>query len=208
MGNHDARQNSPRSCRDALSKKCQRIHKTRQNKKRIYKKRTRDLCNTRREIQTNKSGSTVLKEWTTPDSRNTPSTINLEEEEIVDALGNDGIASMPERVKRPNPWRKKMMMMNYTLNNNGLCQTVQLYIFCWLVNTQRRCYTFKSSIFSKSLNDSITEFQSQGHEFASRAFPASLSASRPPYWPFVIAHTSSIYAHSNSCASMGPRKKS
>ena len=56
------------------------------------------------------------------DSRNTPSTTNLEEKEIVDALGKDGNASMPEQVKRPNPWRrrrrrrkkkkkKKMMMM-------------------------------------------------------------------------------------------------
>jgi len=44
-------------------------------------------------------------------SRNTPSTTNLEEEEIVDAPGNDGNASMPEQVKRPNPWRKVMMMM-------------------------------------------------------------------------------------------------
>jgi hypothetical protein len=52
-----------------------------------------------------------LKEWTTPDFRNTPSTTNLEEEEIVDAPGNDGNASMPEQVKRPNPWRKTMMMM-------------------------------------------------------------------------------------------------
>jgi hypothetical protein len=48
---------------------------------------------------------------TTPDSRNTPSTTNLEEEEIVDAPGISGIMSMPEQVKRPNPWRK--MMMNY-----------------------------------------------------------------------------------------------
>ena len=32
--------------------KCQRIHKTRQNKKRSHKKRTTDLWNTRREIQT------------------------------------------------------------------------------------------------------------------------------------------------------------
>jgi len=39
-------------------------------------------------------GTTILKEWTTPDCRNTPSTTNLEEEEIVDALGNDGNASM------------------------------------------------------------------------------------------------------------------
>jgi hypothetical protein len=27
------------------------------------------------------------------------------------ASGNDGNASMPEQVKRPNPWRKKKMMM-------------------------------------------------------------------------------------------------
>jgi len=53
----------------------------------------------------------MLKDWTKPDSRNTPSTTNIEEEEIVDATGNDGKASMPEQVKRPNPWRKKMMMM-------------------------------------------------------------------------------------------------
>jgi hypothetical protein len=38
---------------------------------------------------------------------------NLEEEENVDASGNDGNASMPEQVKRPNPWRKKMIMMIY-----------------------------------------------------------------------------------------------
>ena len=52
-----------------------------------------------------------MKERSTPDSRNTPSTTNLEEEETVDAPGNDGIASMPEQVKRPNPWRKKKKMM-------------------------------------------------------------------------------------------------
>jgi hypothetical protein len=40
-----------------------------------------------------------LKEWTTTGSRNTPSTTNLEEEEIVDAPVNDGNASMPEKVK-------------------------------------------------------------------------------------------------------------
>jgi len=38
-----------------------------------------------------------------------------EEEEIVDAPGNDGNASMGEQVKRPNPWRK-MMMMNILLS--------------------------------------------------------------------------------------------
>jgi hypothetical protein len=38
-----------------------------------------------------------------------PSTTNPEEEEIVDVPENDGNASMPEQVKRPNPWRKMMM---------------------------------------------------------------------------------------------------
>jgi hypothetical protein len=52
-----------------------------------------------------------LKEWTTPDFRNTPSTTNLEEEELVDAPGKDDNASMPEQVKRPNPWRKMMMII-------------------------------------------------------------------------------------------------
>jgi len=38
---------------------------------------------------------------------------SLDEEEIVDAPGNDGNASMPEQVKRPNPWRKMIMMIFY-----------------------------------------------------------------------------------------------
>ena len=62
---------------------------------------------------TNKTGSTILKEWTTPDSRNTPSTTNLEEEGIVDALGNNGNASMTEQVERPNAWR--MMIMHIAI---------------------------------------------------------------------------------------------
>jgi len=64
-----------------------------------------------RDLKTNKTGSTILKEWATPDFRNTSSTTNLEEEEIVDALGNDGNASVPEQVKRPNPWRKMVMII-------------------------------------------------------------------------------------------------
>jgi hypothetical protein len=62
---------------------------------------------------TNKTGSTILTERTTSDFQNTPSTTNLEEKEIMDAPGNDGNASMPGQVKRPNPWRKMMMMMIY-----------------------------------------------------------------------------------------------
>jgi len=59
----------------------------------------------------NKTRSTILKERTTPDLRNTPSTTNFEEGEIVDALGNDGNESMLEQVKRPNPWKNLMMMV-------------------------------------------------------------------------------------------------
>jgi hypothetical protein len=51
---------------------------------------------------TNKIGLTILKEWITLDSRNTPSTTNLVEEEIVGAPENDDNASMPEQVKRLN----------------------------------------------------------------------------------------------------------
>jgi len=58
-----------------------------------------------------KTGSTTLKEWTTRDSRSTPSTTNLEEEEIVEAPRSNDNASMPKQVKRPNPWRKMMMMI-------------------------------------------------------------------------------------------------
>jgi hypothetical protein len=36
---------------------------------------------------------------------------NLEGEEIVDAPGKYGNASMPEQVKRPNLWRKMVVMM-------------------------------------------------------------------------------------------------
>ena len=42
---------------------------------------------------------------------NETSTTNLEEEEIVDSPGNDGNASMPKEVSRPNLWREMMMMM-------------------------------------------------------------------------------------------------
>ena len=57
-----------------------------------------------------------MKERTTPDCRNTSSTTNLEEGEIVDAPGNDDNASMPEQFRRPNPWRKMMMMMTMILD--------------------------------------------------------------------------------------------
>jgi hypothetical protein len=118
MGNHEARHDSPRSCRHALSKNCQRIHKTRQNKKRSHKKKTRDFWNTRREIQTQTKldqPSWKNGQHQTPETR--PSTTDLEEEEIVDAPGNDGNASMPEQVRRPSPWKKKKMKMMMMISN-------------------------------------------------------------------------------------------
>ena len=66
-----------------------------------------------------------MREWTTPDFRNMPSTTNLEEEEIVDAPGNDGKASMLKQVKRPNPWRKMMMKF----------QTLKFQTMYWWENT-------------------------------------------------------------------------
>jgi len=42
-----------------------------------------------------------------------PSPTNPREEGIAEAPGNDGNASMPEQVKRPNPWRKMMMSITY-----------------------------------------------------------------------------------------------
>ena len=69
-----------------------------------------------------------MKELTTPDCRNTPSNMNLKEEEIVDALRNDGNASIPEQVKRSNPWKKKkkkkkkmMMMMMMIAEDTLIC---------------------------------------------------------------------------------------
>jgi hypothetical protein len=56
-----------------------------------------------------------------------PSVTSLEEEEIVDTPGWDGNTSMPEQVKRPNPW-KKMMMMDDELNNLIKTKNVINYI--------------------------------------------------------------------------------
>jgi hypothetical protein len=51
--------------------------------------------------------------YNTSHSKITLSTTNLKKEEVVDAPGNDGNASMPEQVKRPNPWKKMMTTMPY-----------------------------------------------------------------------------------------------
>jgi hypothetical protein len=58
----------------------------------------------------------------TTDLRNTPSTTNLKEEEIMAALENDGNTSILEQFSRPNPWRKMMMIINLNLISQLLCQ--------------------------------------------------------------------------------------
>jgi len=42
----------------------------------------------------------------------------------LDAPGNDGNASMPEQVKRTNPWRKMLMMMNKLAKSAVECEEV------------------------------------------------------------------------------------
>ena len=71
-----------------------------------------------------------MTEWITTDSRITTSTTNPEDEEIVDAPGKDGNASMPEQVNRPNPRRKMMMMMMVVVMMMKLGKTSYLYDGC------------------------------------------------------------------------------
>ena len=49
------------------------------------------------------------------------------EEEILDAPVNDGNVSLPEKVKRPNPWRKMMMMMMGFLVNKKKALNFKLW---------------------------------------------------------------------------------
>jgi len=58
-----------------------------------------------------------LREWTTTDCRNTPSTTNPEDEEIADAPGKKAKLRCRNSVKRRNPWMMMMMMMiAYSVN--------------------------------------------------------------------------------------------
>jgi hypothetical protein len=54
-----------------------------------------------------------------------PSTTHPEEEEIVDVPENDGNASMPEQVKRPNPWKKKKMMMMIIIISHKVLSSIR-----------------------------------------------------------------------------------
>ena len=104
------------------------------------------LVYTRRETQIQtKLDQPSWKNGQTPDSRNTPSTTNLEEEETVDAPGNDGNASMTEQVKRPNSWRK--MMMIYLVYNS--------IIWTKLIQLQNKLFS-KFYNYSESAKNTLT----------------------------------------------------
>jgi hypothetical protein len=120
MGNYEARHDSPRSCRDALSKGYTRLDKIR-----------REVMGKELEISGIQDMRSKHKQnWINhlermDNTRLLKHALNYKpkKEEIVDALGNDGNASMPEQVKRPNPWRKTMMMMmmmTFLLKGNSL----------------------------------------------------------------------------------------
>jgi len=81
---------------------------------------------------TNKTGSTTLKERTTPDSRHTLSTTNNEEEGTVNAPRNDGNASMPEQVKRPNPWRRGWWWWKHLIDVTVLIQVMHIPHHVWI----------------------------------------------------------------------------
>jgi hypothetical protein len=59
-------------------------------------------------------------------------------EEIVDDPGKDGNASMPEQVKRPNPWRKMMMMLPKRFASPGGRRVVSLAPWPLRPSPQRR----------------------------------------------------------------------
>jgi hypothetical protein len=95
-----------------------------------------------------------LKEWTTPDFQNMALTTNVKEEEIVDALGNDGNASMPEQVNRRNPWRKMMNDDDIFLSISALQTDTVIghdifYILAWSDNGLLHVIQVQSILLSK-----------------------------------------------------------
>ena len=72
-----------------------------------------------------------FNQWITTDSRNSTSNTNPEDEEVVDAPGKDGNASMPEQVERPNPWRKIIIIIILTYHASFI-------IFCYNQQTHNQ----------------------------------------------------------------------
>jgi hypothetical protein len=56
----------------------------------------------------------------------------------VDAPGKDGNASMPEQVKRPNPWRKIIIIIIIIIATIVNKQTIELlFLFSWQSTDKR-----------------------------------------------------------------------
>ena len=101
--------------RDARSKNCQRVYKTRQNKKRSHKKKLEFSG-----IQDVKSKykQSWIKHLERMDNTRLPKhALNYKPRGRRDrgAPGKDDKASMPEEFKRPNPWRQMIMMMMFNI---------------------------------------------------------------------------------------------
>ena len=97
-----------------------------------HKKRTGDLWNTRRETQI----QTKLDQppWKngqhqTPETR--PQLQTSRKKRPWTPPRNDGNASMPKHVKRPNPWRKMMMMIMMTVERTEVSLT--LIVLMWRI---------------------------------------------------------------------------
>jgi hypothetical protein len=98
-------------------------------------------CNYTRDPNTNKTGSTILKEWTTPDSPK--HALNYKPRGRRD---RGRTRKRWQRVKRPKPWKKKMMMMTmmmlqetYTPSKRRVYNTkmnsIDNFVFCSGINS-------------------------------------------------------------------------
>jgi hypothetical protein len=80
-----------------------------------------------------------------------PLTTNPEEEEIVDVPGNDGNESMPEQVKRPNPWRKTMMMTEpITETSRSLKASIRVETFVFNDNDR---FSYRNLVCSEKITE-------------------------------------------------------
>ena len=109
MGNHDTRYDSPRSRRDALPKNVEGY--TRLDKIRSDVIRKELKISGIQDVRSKYKQNWINHLERTDNTRLPEHALN------VDASGNDGNASMPEQVNRPNPWRKMMMMMMMMMTN-------------------------------------------------------------------------------------------
>ena len=106
------------------------VHKARQNKKRCYKKRTRDLWNTRREIQTQtKLDQPTSKSGRHPNPETRPQLQTSRKKRSWTTQETMATRRCRNRSKEPNPWRKMMMMMMMILYTQTFCANEKYFEF-------------------------------------------------------------------------------